>query len=358
MAQQPTADDEPTALIDRITNAGPDDGRTIITRKQAAALVYRDLCGYTRKEAAEQLDVSVYTVDDRLREARTNTAAVAAVASVLADLDAYHSDADTDALAAAVNRLTDTDDDTDDSEAAETADVTSTADSPADDTDDTDDDEAAIWGRLMAMDSVVKVERRNSVHGPTVQINATDADRDRITGLMGRLGWVNTKYVPEFGGQDADVYFFNRPEDVDTDDTDDGLDADDADDSEAAEPASSSSEPSGSDTETPEPRDMPDYLIPAAIETDADLGKLPDDTDDDTDDIAADETADVGRTDDVSVLDGVGPQRAENLRSRGFETVGDVADADASDLKESGLIGDVTAERMKEQAEKAGESDQ
>ena len=86
------------SLVERIVDAGPEGSRTVLPEAQAAALVRRDVLEQSREETAEALDVSVYTVDDRLRRARDNAGSAVAAVSALLGTDAMPSDRQVDGI--------------------------------------------------------------------------------------------------------------------------------------------------------------------------------------------------------------------------------------------------------------------
>lgn len=202
MATQGPTDLTAEQITDLLTESGPEDARTIIPPKQAAAYAHRELLGDSRAETADALGVSVYTVDDRLRRARANVEAVEATARTLTELGVF---SDTDDSSTQEPQET----------ATETADDDAANDSP-DDTDST----ARLWGRLMAIESVSKVERKPGRR--RLQVNLTDPtedDTDTVADLAARLGYDDVaNYAPNFGGGDTDVLVFEIGVDGDTDD--------------------------------------------------------------------------------------------------------------------------------------------
>jgi len=96
--EEPDADVD--ALVESIVDAGPEGSRTVLPEAQAAALVRRDVLEQSREETAEALDVSVWTVDDRLRRARDNAGSAVAAVRALLEADAMPSDRQVDGIEA------------------------------------------------------------------------------------------------------------------------------------------------------------------------------------------------------------------------------------------------------------------
>jgi len=96
--EEPDADVD--ALVESIVDAGPEGSRTVLPEAQAAALVRRDVLEQSRDETAEALDVTVWTVDDRLRRARDNAGSAVAAVRALLEADAMPSDQQVDGIEA------------------------------------------------------------------------------------------------------------------------------------------------------------------------------------------------------------------------------------------------------------------
>ena len=229
--------DRPTIeqLVDQLTGAGPDEVGPILTDSQADMIARRTVHGHGRQQAAEDLDVSVYTVDKHRRLANKKTESVADLGILLSDLDAWSDDADLRGLYDALAPLVEDDDEVkedieeddeqlDDEILSRLDQLTETIEclsaqqqgqqpeteaAPEDATDDiseTPDRSARLWGRLMMIDSVSQVDRRPG--RPETQINLTnptDDETDEVVDLIEQLGFEVDKYVPEFGGRDSDI---------------------------------------------------------------------------------------------------------------------------------------------------------
>ena len=160
-------EDELDATTDRLVDAGPEDARTILPQAQAETLVARDLRGWGRERTGEALDVSVYTIDDRLRRARENIRAVDALTRVLDDLDLFDTVLD--------------DDDPDPFDLVVDEDPQSDEEPVV--------DEVAL-GDVLDVESVTKVTR--SPDGSTVSVDLrepSEEDVDAVNDVLGRLGY-------------------------------------------------------------------------------------------------------------------------------------------------------------------------
>lgn len=246
MAQKPAAatdEPNPTDLVERLVEAGPEDGRTIIPEAQAEALVLRDLLGRSRPETADTLDISVYTVDTRLRRARQNVEAVAATARVLLDVGLLTAEDLGLAAATAGDEPAETGVDDapeprrlrvgltsavtprDEQVRQNAQDATrataseDTAEAPA----EVSDGVASAWGRLLAIDAVTKVTR--SADGSSASItlkDATDDDVETVRAVLDDLGLVEWG-SDTFGSSGVATIRGRAPaeDDVDQDDVED-----------------------------------------------------------------------------------------------------------------------------------------
>lgn len=400
-------------VVDQLVHAGPDDARTILPQAQAETLVHRDLLDHGREQTADALDVSVWTVDDRLRRGRDNSQAVASVARVLLDLGVL--DADDLALEP-------------DTVARDDADDTASAEEPT-----LEDETPGSWARIMALDAVTEVTRSRDGTAVSVQVDdATDDDRDEIHAALDDLG-LEVYATEEYGESGREKIRAQTPESV-PDPVEDPLVADDdeqavesaedgaqddadpedveqdAPDEDAAHGAQEADESEGltchycgdeftldtdhssllgfwnTDAEHPA---CEDCLADVAM-NDSELDPLPEfrdrdddgledggDEQDDEDDVETFACEDCGAEfdtpgglgghrrycdadpveqdpadEDVATLPLVGPKKADDLRSRGFETVGDVAEVRAPDLMSEDLVGQKTAVKARHEARK------
>lgn len=362
MATEATSDDEPTTtetlrarldagdvtaddVVARLVDAGPEDARTILPKAQAEALVYRDLLGRSRQDTADALDVSVYTVDDRLSRARANRDALAAVARLLRDLDVLDGEdlgddtATLDAFEAAEETETDeSDDDEPETPVFEVVGV-----------DDTD--AADSWGRLMARDGVKQVTRGSPGGITSVKLDpATDDVVEAVKADLAALGLVPFG-VEEYGG-DVSTVRARVPEEP----------AEEISEEPATDDAVEHVE---EDVDEPEPEESDDVEHVEETETD----------DESAEDAETFTCEDCGRTfdtagglgghrryceerreraeaaeADVEDLPGIGPSKGEDLRARGFSTVEDVAEAEVVDLKNPPKVGASAASTARDAA--------
>lgn len=344
---QVAAEDDLGAVVARLTDAGPEDARTILPVAQGEALVARDVRGLSRPDAADALGISVYTVDDRLRRARQNVEAVSRTARVLVDLGVL------DAADLGVASAQDAQDAPTDAAVEETT----------EDTAEDSDAASGAWGALMALDSVRRLTRANGV---SVYLDRpTDEEVEEVRRILTEdLGLV------EFGSDSFETA---------TSGTLRGRypNAEDAEEEVAA------------------PRelvaDLPSATRPAQdAVTRVESGPVDETTEDTAEDDDGEESGetfvceDCGfeadtpgglgghrkscearreRLDaeeaDVSTLTGIGPKKAEALRSNGFETVLDVAHGNPARgmMKSDVLGGKVLVRAWNEARERLGLAD-
>ena len=352
MATEATTDDEPNPtetlrarldagdvtaedVVARLVDAGPEDVRTILPEAQAETLVYRDLLGRSRQETADAFDVSVYTVDDRLRRARANVEGVSGVARLLRDLD-----------------LLDAEDLGDDTATLDTFEETETDESGEEEPETVvfevrgveDDDAADSWGRLMARDGVKQVTRGSPGGITSVKLDpATDDVVEAVKADLAALGLAPFG-VEEYGG-DVSTVRARVPEEAD----DDGEHVDEPD----PEP-----EEDVDDDLDDEPEDV---TVEDAEETEEDAEGYTCEDCGETFDTAGGlgghrrycearhEREETEET-DVEDLPGIGPSKGEDLRSRGFETVEDVAEAHATDVMNRPVVGQKVAAEARHEA--------
>jgi len=356
MATEATTDDEPNPtetlrarldagdvtaddVVARLVDAGPEDARTILPKAQGEALVYRDLLDRSRQATADALDVSVYTVDDRLARARANRDALAAVARLLRDLDVLDGEDLGDETA-----TLDAFEEAEEAEPDETAEEE--PETPVFEVVGVEDTDAAdSWGRLMARDGVKQVTRGSPGGITSVKLDpATDDLVEAVKADLAALGLAPFG-VEEYGG-DVSTVRARVPEE----DADDAVEeeSDDVEHVDEPEPEEDVEEISGDAEVEEEPAEEDGETFTcedcgATFDTAGGLGGHRRYCEERRERVEAAEA-------DAEDLPGIGPKKAEDLRSRGFETVEDVAEAHATDVMNRPVVGQKVAAEARHEA--------
>ena len=187
MAQQPTTDADAEELIEEIVESTASESRELMPRKQIEALVCRDLCGYSRKRTAEMLGISVYTVDDRLRRARTNRDAVVDLVSGLVETGVI--DADDLGIEVEVVESEESPEEEPDGEAADSVETEPEPKPETDSPSETSDDAPSPWERIMSLDVVTEITRSSDGSAVSIQTKDSTEDEDElIVEALGELG--------------------------------------------------------------------------------------------------------------------------------------------------------------------------
>ena len=401
MAQQPATDADAEELIEEIVESTASESRELMPRKQIEALVCRDLCGYSRKRTAEMLGISVYTVDDRLRRARTNRDAVVDLVSGLVETGVI--DADDLGIEVEVVESEESPEEEPDGEAADSVETEPESKPETDSPSETSDDAPSPWGRIMSLDVVTEITRSSDGSAVSIQTKDSTEDEDElIVEALGELG-LGVYNETAFGSTGVGKIRARRPSDPEPEpeprQIDDELDAaivespvedapdeddllchycgdrveidDDSPDlivswnEDADHPACggclSDVAMGGSldvlpeyrddpEESTPDPRTVDEDLVPALVDLDEPLDRLPYCCDDwgrcfatgaglgghrrycpeiereESSDQEVDDVEDDPASADVETLPGIGPQKADDLREHGIETVGDLAE--------------------------------
>jgi len=176
MAQQHATDADAEELIEEIVESTASESRELMPRKQIEALVCRDLCGYSRKRTAEMLGISVYTVDDRLRRARTNRDAVVDLVSGLVETGVI----DADDLGIEVVESEESPEEEPDGEAADSVETESESKPETDSPSETSDDAPSPWGRIMSLDVVTEITRSRDGSAVSIQTKDSTEDEDEM----------------------------------------------------------------------------------------------------------------------------------------------------------------------------------
>jgi len=156
-------EDDVEALVDALTDHGPEDSAVVMSEGQAEALVRRKFVGQSRQETAEAMDCSVWTVDGNLTRAKANLETVDEAALAFDATGAFN--------LRRVDIVGSHSVDEDDQEASE---------------------DVAAWGRVMAVETVVEVVRPETSTFASVRLSAEadEADLEAVEADLETAGYV------------------------------------------------------------------------------------------------------------------------------------------------------------------------